>query len=153
MYPQGSLAVPGTVDALEARLKQVRPDSPRGWGRMTPQQMLCHLADSFDVVTGDRPAKAVDTFVMRTVGKIVALRTPLPWPKGVPTGEAVDAEKGGTKPGDFERDRARTIALLRRFVAPGTPRVNHPAFGAMSESDWARWGFGHVDHHLRQFGL
>jgi hypothetical protein len=153
MYPQGSLSVPGTVAALEARLARLTPTAARQWGRMTPQQMLCHLADSFDVVSGDRPAKAVDTWFMRTVGKVVALRSPMPWPKGVPTGESVDAEKGGTPPSDFEADRARVVRLLRAFVAPGARRVNHPAFGAMSDADWMRWGFGHLDHHLRQFGL
>ncbi|HEV2663419.1 MAG TPA: DUF1569 domain-containing protein [Blastocatellia bacterium] len=29
----------------------------------------------------------------------------------------------------------------------------HPYFGAMSESQWMRWGYLHCDHHLRQFGV
>lgn len=29
----------------------------------------------------------------------------------------------------------------------------HPGFGRMSQSDWLRWGYRHVDHHLRQFGV
>jgi hypothetical protein len=29
----------------------------------------------------------------------------------------------------------------------------HPLFAEMSERDWMRWGYLHVDHHLRQFGL
>jgi hypothetical protein len=29
----------------------------------------------------------------------------------------------------------------------------HPLFDAMSERDWMRWGYLHVDHHLRQFGV
>jgi hypothetical protein len=29
----------------------------------------------------------------------------------------------------------------------------HPIFGKMSETDWMRWAYLHVDHHLRQFGL
>ena len=28
----------------------------------------------------------------------------------------------------------------------------HAIFGAMTASDWMRWGFLHADHHLRQFG-
>jgi hypothetical protein len=29
----------------------------------------------------------------------------------------------------------------------------HPIFGAMSERAWLRWGYLHMDHHLRQFGV
>ena len=29
----------------------------------------------------------------------------------------------------------------------------HPLFDEMSERDWMRWGYLHVDHHLRQFGV
>jgi hypothetical protein len=28
----------------------------------------------------------------------------------------------------------------------------HPIFGAMTEEEWMRWGYLHMDHHLRQFG-
>jgi hypothetical protein len=27
----------------------------------------------------------------------------------------------------------------------------HPIFGAMTRRAWMRWGYLHVDHHLRQF--
>jgi hypothetical protein len=64
----------------------------------------------------------------------------------------VDAEQDGRRPGEFERDRHETIALLRAFAAPGATFVRHPIFGAMSHNEWMKWGFGHVDHHLRQFG-
>jgi hypothetical protein len=26
-------------------------------------------------------------------------------------------------------------------------------FGEMSRSDWLAWGYRHVDHHMRQFGV
>jgi hypothetical protein len=29
----------------------------------------------------------------------------------------------------------------------------HPAFGKMDQRDWLAWGYRHVDHHLRQFGV
>jgi len=28
----------------------------------------------------------------------------------------------------------------------------HPRLGRMSEREWLRWGYLHMDHHLRQFG-
>ena len=39
---------------LMVRIKGVRPDSARMWGRMTPHQMLCHLSDSFLAVLGEK---------------------------------------------------------------------------------------------------
>jgi hypothetical protein len=29
----------------------------------------------------------------------------------------------------------------------------HPIFGKLSQGDWLTWGYRHVDHHLRQFGV
>jgi hypothetical protein len=29
----------------------------------------------------------------------------------------------------------------------------HPIFGQMTEKEWMRWGYLHMDHHLRQFGV
>lgn len=153
MYPQGSLSASGTLESLVSRIESVRLDSTRQWGRMTTAQMLVHLSDSFLTVTGKRPvAKSAETFMSRTVIKALAIHSPMPWPKGVPTMKEVDAERDGRKPGEFERDRRETIALLRAFAAPGSTFVRHPIFGQMSHSEWMKWGFGHVDHHLRQFG-
>lgn len=153
MYPQGSLLDPGTLESLIGRLESVRPDSARKWGRMTPAQMLVHLSDSFLTCAGKRPVQtSAETFFSRTVVKALAIHSPMPWPKGVPTMKEVDAERGGSKPGEFERDRAETIALMKAFAAPNATFVRHPIFGAMSRSEWMKWAFGHVDHHLRQFG-
>jgi len=152
MYPRASLANPGVLDSLLERTNTLTPASTRQWGRMTPHQAICHLSDSLLVVMGERPTDSRETLLSRTVIKFIALHSPLPWPKGVPTGKAVDAEADGTKPGDFEADRQRLLALLRRFATPGTRRARHPIFGPLTESEWMMWGFGHQDHHLRQFG-
>lgn len=120
---------------------------------MTPHAMLCHLADSFLAVLGERPASASDTWMSRNVIKWIAFHTSLPWPQGVPTRPEVDQERGGTKPVEFERDRQTVVDQLRRFVAVDASLARHPAFGAMTRDEWLLWGYGHVDHHLRQFGL
>ncbi|TAK13404.1 MAG: DUF1569 domain-containing protein [Acidobacteria bacterium] len=153
MSTRGTLSTPGALDALCARLGALTPDSPRQWGRMTVHQMLCHLSDAFLIVSGDRPvAKRADTLLNRTLVKFVALKTPLPWPKGVPTMKECDAEKEGTPPEIFERDRAKAIACLRAFAKPSPTPLSHPLFGPMSHEDWMIWAFRHTDHHLRQFG-
>ena len=153
MRPYRSLDTQAHIDDLIARLGRVQPDSVRGWGTMTPHEMLCHLADSFLAMLGDRPASAVDTWLSRSVVRWVALHTSLPWPKGVDTRPEVDPKRHGSKPVEFERDRLRVIELLQRFVHPDAPCVAHPIFGPMTRKERLLWGYGHVDHHLRQFGL
>jgi hypothetical protein len=119
-------------DALLQRLARLSPDSPRQWGRMSPHQAVCHLSDSFKVITGERRAKAVDTILSRTLFRFVALNTALPWPRGVPTGEAVDQERGGSRPVEFARDVEELRTLIERFAA--SPRdfafQPHPFLGA-----------------------
>jgi len=153
VYPKRSLKDLANIDDLVGRLSRLSADSPRQWGTMTPHQMVCHLADSFQAVLGERKVTSKENLLSRTVVKWIALHTVLPWPHGVPTTPEVDQAIGGTKPIEFERDRQKTLDLLRRFVMPGTTYGRHPGFGAMSRDEWMLWGYGHVDHHLRQFGV
>jgi hypothetical protein len=99
---------------------------------------------------GERKPKAVDNFVSRSIVRLVALHTPLTWPKGVKTVPESDQELGGTKPAEWDRDLAE---LLRRIDAfkpfDGCP---HPMFGPLTGTEWNVWAFRHADHHLRQFG-
>jgi hypothetical protein len=153
MYPHRSLRDHANVDELVHRFGKLAADSPRQWGKMTAHQMVCHLSDSFLAVLGDRPASSKETWLSRTIVKYIALHTKLPWPHGVATRPEVDQKIGGTKPVEFERDRENALELLRRFVLPGTTYGRHPGFGAMTRDEWMLWGYGHVDHHLRQFGV
>jgi Protein of unknown function (DUF1569) len=133
------------------RLEHVRPESAGRWGKMNAHQMICHLSDSFKVCLGEKPVSHTGNVLHRTLMKWFALYVPLRWPQGVPTRPEVDQEHGGTAPSEFERDRVDLVTTLERFLH--TPRQRHPVFGEMSERDWLRWGYLHLDHHLRQFGL
>ena len=137
------------------RLQQLRPDSTRQWGKMTPHQMLCHLNDSFVAMMGSKPISSKSNFVMRSVGKWVALQSPMPWPHGVKTMPEVDQQMGGTPPIEFAQDRQTLLQTIERFAAPQRDFSfqAHPIFGNMTEMEWMIWGYRHCDHHLRQFGL
>lgn len=85
--------------------------------------------------------------------RFVALSTPLPWPHGAKTLPEADQELGGTQPTDFAEDVAGLKALMERFIAQKSdPFPHHPLFGSMSTGESGRWGYRHIDHHLRQFG-
>jgi hypothetical protein len=150
---QRTLASPETVEVLIGRLGRLTPSSPRRWGTMTPHEMLCHLGDSFAVVLDERPAARADTWVTRNVLRIIALHLPFQWPQGVATRPEVNPKEAGTKPAEFERDRQRVLDYVRGFPRPDTRCGRHPVFGALTRDEWLVWGYRHLDHHLRQFGL
>src|SRR5688572_4598798 len=89
------------------RLRELRPDSARQWGRMSAHQMVCHLADAFIMGTDQKPVSSASGFRQRTIIKWIALYTPLRWPPGrINTRPEVDQEIGGTKPIAFATDVA-----------------------------------------------
>ena len=137
------------------RLDALRPDSPRRWGLMSAHQAVCHLADSTRFALGQMGESMKAGLFDRTVIKFVALYLPLRWPPGIRTVPEVDQVRGGgTKPVDFTKDVADLRALMQLMAAP-TRKLegrSHPIFGKMSDAEWLRWAYLHMDHHLRQFG-
>lgn len=139
---------------LSSRLRQLRPDTARRWGRMSSHQMVCHLADAFRMYMGLRQVKDQSTALLRTTVKWVALWVPTPWPHGFRSAPELDQERDGTRPAEFSRDLDEVLALMRRMTT--RPRdfgwQAHPHFGSLSEQEWMRLGYLHTSHHLRQFG-
>ena len=149
-----TLITPGALGEIVARLRAVRPDDARRWGRMSAPQMICHVADTYRLFLDDRPLTLWAGPVRRAVVRILGLHLPLHWPHGVPTRADIDPLRAGTRPGDFAADVESAVHLAERF-ATSRPRAlgrAHPIFGALTDREWQRWGYLHPDHHLRQFG-
>ena len=149
-----TLAHPADRAEIVARTRLIQPSSPRKWGRMSAHQMICHLADSFRVIIGEKavsPAPGAPSKIM----KWLALQLPLRWPHGVKTRPEVGQFVAGTAPTQFEPDCKELLRLIERFTRE--PRDfqwhPHPMFGDMDDEEWMRWGYLHTDHHLRQFGV
>lgn len=157
-WPDAATFMKSLADAPEARLlvdrlRHVTPQSVRRWGRMSAQEMVCHLADAYRHGMGEIAPSPVDTVLTRNVIKPFALWFPMRWPPGYPTRPEVDPQRAGRKPGDFGRDRDQVETDMYRFIAAvhrGT-MAKHAIFGPMSGREWLRWGWLHADHHLRQF--
>ena len=150
-----TLGRPSDKTEVLRRLKDVSPESARRWGRMSAPQMVCHLADAFRMALGEKAVGHVPGLLNRTIVKWVALYAPVRWPPGILTRPEIDQELAGcTKPGDFATDVAQVEACVALMTAPRADFnwPPHPIFGRMSEGDWLRWGYLHMDHHLRQFG-
>jgi len=137
------------------RLRQISPESRRRWGRMSACQMVCHLNDSFRVALGEKAASSASGVLDRTLIKWIALQAPVRWPASVKTMSEVDQEIGGTHPTEFEKDLKQLENIVQRFAGQESDlqRQRHPIFGRMSREDWLRWGYLHMDHHFRQFGV
>ncbi|HJR61091.1 MAG TPA: DUF1569 domain-containing protein [Vicinamibacterales bacterium] len=136
------------------RLRTMRPDHTRRWGRMSAHQMICHLADACRMAAGQKPVSDAAGRLPRPLVKWIALYLPVPWRSGILTRPEIDQLCDGTRPIEFAADVAEVEALLDllttrddRFEWP-----RHPIFGRMSRADWLRWAYLHTDHHLRQFG-
>jgi len=149
-----TLRHPEDVDEILRRLQALHPSSERQWGKMSVQQMVCHLSDGFLLYMGEKRAHPVPTPAPRKLLKWLALWVPIPWPHGFKTFPELDQEVGGTPPAEFEKDVDRLQALVKRFTSNRRDfewPESHPHFGPMTESDWQRLGYLHTDHHLRQF--
>jgi Protein of unknown function (DUF1569) len=151
-----TLSNPRDKEEILRRLRAVRVDSPRRWGRMSAHQMVCHLGDACRIGTGETTVSPASGLPQRTIIKWIALYLPLKWPPDIPTRPEIDQVAGaGRCPSDFAADLAEVEALVEAFVArAGAAEWSpHPIFGPLSEAAWMRWGYLHFDHHLRQFGV
>jgi hypothetical protein len=133
------------------RLARLRPDSARRWGRMTPNEMMCHLEDSMRVATGESQARARESFLSNPLMRRLVIYH-MPWPKG--KAQTVP-EMLATRPSEFEADRKRLSDWVRKAGerGPNAAWAPHPAFGKMSGRDYGVLIYRHVDYHLRQFGV
>jgi Protein of unknown function (DUF1569) len=136
---------------IRERVVRLTPDCKRQWGRMSPQQMVCHLSENLKMALGELPVAP----------KHLPLRYPplkqfviylAPFPKNAPTApELVIA----ATPQPWHDDLARLQTLIDRFAARATATEwpDHPAFGPLSRRAWGVLAYRHMDHHLRQFGV
>jgi len=150
-----TLANPSEKNELLARLQLIQPSTARNWGKMSAHQMICHLSDGFRLYMGLKQAESVNVPLPRWLLKWTALWVPRQWPQGYQSAPELDQLTNGTPPSVFKNDVQELQELLDRFTRQ--PRdfswpAGHPHFGAMSERDWMRLAYLHMDHHLRQFG-
>jgi hypothetical protein len=149
-----TLSTPAYRQEILSRLAVIHPDTPRLWGKMNASQMICHLADAFLGVMGDKAIAIPSGLNLWPLMKGFVLYAPIKWPQGVATRPEMDQQLGGTPPTQFDADMRTLLAAIDKFTAQPRDFLfrPHPMFREMSEKDWMRWGYLHTDHHLRQFG-
>jgi hypothetical protein len=141
-------------EEIVQRLRAIGPASQRRWGKMTVAEMVCHMTDALRVSMGGKRAQPVSNWFSRSLFKWAGLWFPTQWPHGVRTVPECEAGVGGTSAAELDADLKELREVFDRFTRqPRSYELQaHPIFGPMNEKEWMRWGFLHIDHHLRQFG-
>jgi len=139
---------PAVRGSLESRLTALRPDAPRQWGTMTPDQMLWHVNLFLTFALDGGTFEGSKSRIPPSVFRFILLY--MPWPKGAPTYPSAVA----TQAHDFEAERARCLGLIERFVSTpvDAPWPVDPVFGRVTGRFSSKLQAKHLDHHFRQFG-
>jgi hypothetical protein len=134
---------------LQARVRALRPDSPRRWGKMSVDQMLWHVSDAMEVALGTRPAPFQKAPLPRPIMKFVVLN--LPWPRGAPTMPMFLPQRSY----EFKAERDRCLRLIDALSAKRLEDEwpDNPVFGKVHGRDVSRLHAKHLNHHLTQFGV
>ena len=139
---------PAVRSNIESRLAALRPDSPRRWGSMTPDQMLWHLNQFLEFSLGEGSHPPQKFRIPAPVMRFFLIY--MPWPKGAPTHPSARA----LATHDFEAERARCRQLIDRFVSKPIdgPWPEDAAWGKVTGAWASKLQAKHFDHHLKQFG-
>lgn len=145
---------PAKRQELIARVNRLTPESKALWGKLSVGEMLCHCLDGNKMALGEIPPTDRSNFFTRSIVKFLIVYV-MPIPKGAPAAPEIDPQKKGMKPQDFERERQLLIEEINRFgeLKPEDFKGRHHVFGKLTAKQWARLGYKHFDHHLKQFGV
>jgi hypothetical protein len=141
------------VQEVKERIAQLRPDSERVWGTMSPAQAVAHCSVGLEWAVGDKIPERM--LLGRLIGGMVkskVLGNDEPMRRNSPTAKdlVVKDER------DLGTERARLCGLIDRFASAGPKGCTthpHSFFGKLTPQEWATLMYKHVDHHLRQFGV
>lgn len=118
---------------------------------MNAAQMVLHCQKPLDVAEGT--LQLPHSFLGKLFGKMVKNK----FLSGKPIGKNGPTAKQFLVKGnpEFEKEKAVLMEQIKRFGQKGPDVVankTHPFFGAMTDDEWGRLQYVHLDHHLTQFG-
>ena len=144
---------PNDLEALRARIAQLRPESNRQWGTMSVAQALAHCSLGVQTATGElRPPRKLIGRILGPIVKPKVVGDDQPMRRNSPTMKELIV----LHEPDFATEQVRLIGLLENFSAAGPPACTshpHAFFGPLKPDEWAILMYKHIDHHLRQFGV
>ncbi|MFC7522372.1 DUF1569 domain-containing protein [Parapedobacter sp. GCM10030251] len=143
-------------DELADRVRLLKENSHRNWGKMTAYQMAKHCNNWSEWVLGVG-SYANHVYKQDFLGKLfgkAALKSNVkddrPMGKNMPAGIHVIKK---TETGDLEVEKARWLRLITEYDRFRNDRFIHDFFGKMTKEQIGIFAYKHFDHHLRQFGI
>jgi hypothetical protein len=141
-------------EEIISRIDKLTPESLRQWGKMNVHQSLRHLADGITMAYGDIVSKSKSPgWLVQKLMRFVIFNTDMGAPKGKAiTFPELDMVERNIQPDDFNAEKSRLVELIKSFPAKPTYPTS-TMLGPMTKENWARLNYGHIDHHLKQFGV
>jgi Protein of unknown function (DUF1569) len=136
---------------LIERIESLTPITHNEWGTMNVSQMLVHCQMPIKVAFGELKLKGgIMAFLFGKSAK-KNFTSDKPIKKNMPTAKEFII-KGHP---DFEKSKSELISMISKFAIEGHRAIKvkkHPFFGPLTNEEWDKMQWGHLDHHLKQFG-
>jgi len=131
------------------RLRALRPDAARRWGKMSVAQMLWHVNEAMEGALGRIAAEPMRVPLPRPLLKFIVLN--MPWGKGAPTLKRWIPQSDSY---DFASERDRCCRLVDEIALKPITEAwpDSPTLGRMTGREVSRLQAKHLNHHLTQFG-
>lgn len=137
-----------TIPELKAELERLGNGTVETYGVWSFAQILEHIAASIEWANGEASGFLPDGIPMvdPALGKKFFARTARSGK--IPTGVQNEAAPATRVEGDASAQLARCQKALDAFLTFHGKRPQHPFFGFLEESEWAKWAVMHSSHHL-----
>ena len=138
-----------TKQNIIGRIHKLTPQSMAQWGKMNVPQMLAHCQMPLGVATGKHKLKS--NFFLRLLGPFFKskLFNDEPFKRNLPTDKSFII----ANPQEFEKEKQNLIDMINSFSENSMSRGKHPFFGKLTNEEWSKGTWKHLDHHLSQFGV
>ncbi len=147
-----SLFDKGSYEEIIRRMNALTPDMQRQWGKMEVAQMLAHCKEAFKVPLSDKKIPRMFMGILLSWIVKSKLYNEEPWKKNLPTAPNFLIKDQR----DFNTEKKELTELITKFYSGGHGNVGkfpHPFFGTLSQEQWGKSMYKHLDHHLMQFGV
>jgi len=148
-----NLLQPEVKEEILSRINKLNAQTPRQWGKMNLNQMLRHNSDAMRQVYGEIKIAPRGNWFLKQMMRYIILKTDMPTPKEkAETFPEINMVARNINPPDFDSEKKQLYDLVKNFPAKQLHPTS-PLLGKMTDEEWARLMYTHLDHHLKQFGV
>lgn len=138
------------------KLKTLKPDAERKWGKMNVQQMVEHMAEYIAMASGKIKTEKIVTPDEHLEGYRRFLSTEKEFKENTPNvlmPETPAAVKHNSLDDAIAELKQEVDHLFKAFEDDSKKKVLNPIFGELDYEMTVQLLYKHAWHHLRQFGI